>query len=71
MGCCGLGGAFWEAVDLIEMNRERKGLLFASVNEKLSSDPCVRGQTAEIMWERGYSQKGCLSGDICCWDRRG
>lgn len=31
----GLGSAFVEAVNLIEMKRERKGLLFSQVNEKL------------------------------------
>lgn len=30
-----LGSAFVEAVDLIEVKRERMGLLFSSVNEKL------------------------------------
>lgn len=30
-----LGSAFVEAADLIEVKRERTGLLFSSVNEKL------------------------------------
>lgn len=35
VGSHGLGSAFVEAVNLIEMKRERKGLLFSPVNEKL------------------------------------
>lgn len=35
MGSHGLGSAFVVAVNLIEMKRERKGLLFSPMNEKL------------------------------------
>lgn len=63
VGSHGLGGAFVEAVNLIEMKRERKGLLFfpPQVNEKLlvSQGLCVGGQTAGVMWERGHRKAVC------------
>lgn len=69
----GFGSTFVDAVDLIEMKRVRKVLLCSPVNEKLlvSYGLCVGRQTAGVMWERGHSQKGCLSGDIFCRGRQG
>lgn len=70
LGSRGLGSSFVEAVDFIEMKWERIGLLFSRVNEKLLL-LCVRVRTAGVMWERGHSQKGCLSRNILYQGIRG